>query len=176
MKKLVLPVLLYLLCAGNTDCADFSQVPVPAVDATTPTVWSSIWRNGQRAQLTASQAPLTTWWGLSESMFIVHAATDGSGIRELRTWHRYQTTCCTAAAACTTTHEHLPDAVATQAGAVGSMVSNGLYTLEVLRQPVCPPGTTLWTAGYFWQTQATDFHDVSTRGPQNAAAVAPRLQ
>ena len=50
-----------------------------------------------------------------------------------------------------------------------SAVSNGLYTFEVLRQPTCSAPRTLRSAGYFWQTQAVDFHGHVTVGAQNVA-------
>jgi hypothetical protein len=169
MKKFLLPVLLYLLCAGNTDCAYFSQTTVPHVDAEQPRVVTTVWNNGQHSKLTANPNPLQLWWHPGNGDLIVHAGLDQGGVREIRTWHRYETTCCDPTLGCLTAVERLPDAVAGQGGGIDSAVSNGLYTFEVLRQPTCPAPRTLRSAGYFWQTQAADFHGHVTVGAQNVA-------
>jgi hypothetical protein len=169
MKKYLIPIALYLLCAANTDCDYFAKVTVPATGGGPPIVYDGVWKNGKYETLVNHSAPLhLTWFEQDRSPIVVSAARDHSGVRELRTSARTETECCIARQSCQKIVTARPELVATQAGGVGASVSNGLYNFDVVSRPVCPAGYSVTSFSYYWVTDAVDFHGARTVGPERS--------
>jgi hypothetical protein len=98
----------------------------------------------------------------------VSAAIDSSGVRELVTHRRFRFGCCIGDTepTCRTWFQDQAPVVATQAGWVGSQVSNGLYNLDIPEFPTvtCNRGEN-GVVSYQFLVEAADFHGNRVSSP-----------
>lgn len=171
MRKAMLAVspLLLLFTMGSTDCDAYSTVTVPASDPTAPDTYDGVWWDDTYEELVSQDANFTYHLGANASVIAVGSGLDlNGGVKRVDMYPVVTRTCCLAGA-CTTGTFIKPTITDSQAGSVGSSVSNGVWVgAEVSRAaqvPSCPTGFSLTAWTYRWNTVATNFSNKSRTSP-----------
>lgn len=158
-QALFLAPLLLSVTMGATDCEYFGDTIVPRSDTTPPTAYDGVWRDGEYQAFRASGGSgLIYHITPEEAVFAVSSAIDPEGLHKLTMWTESSWMCCQGNICSLSSSLSMP-LEETQAGSVGSIVSDGIWNaVEVRDLPTCNPGYTLTFYRFAWTTEAENFH------------------
>jgi hypothetical protein len=149
---------------GATDCQYFSSTTVPAVDTTAPATWDGVWANGDYVKLITNPGSFVHHVTLGTEVIAVASGLDDGGVSKVTMSTEESWLCCSGNICSVTQSSSIPT-IATQAGSVGSTVSNGVWTsLSVQAHGSCNTGYTLTSYRFAWTTTTQDFHGNQTVG------------
>jgi hypothetical protein len=155
---------LLLLTTGATECQYFSSTTVPAVDTSPPAVLDGVWINNEFLELVGNPDSFEHHLGLNQPVVAVASAIDTGGVRKVEMITEVGWSCCSGNI-CSSTQSLSAPIIATQNGAVGGTVSNGVWTgAGVEFTNPCRSGTSLRGYRFAWQTTAEDFHGNTATG------------
>lgn len=153
------------LTMGATDCQLFSSTTVPVTDTPPPVTWDAIWLNGSYIQLAPTGSSFTYHITPGATVIALSSAMDDGGVSKITTGAFSGWTCCRGSI-CERAESLSVPVVTTQAGSIGSTVSNGVWWGQVVTGPStdCGNGFTLTSYAYSWGTTAEDFHGNQASG------------
>jgi hypothetical protein len=163
---------LFLLATGFTECEYFMEVtvPPPAADTDAPLPFGGVWQLGEYKAIELSDNEVDYEAIPGEDIYLVGGATDYGGVARVSMSTTWSYSCC-GPTICSQSSSHGAPNVRTQAGQVGSVVKNGLYTYAAVRVPSCTGNDIVrGHFGYTWQVTVEDFSGNRQVGPLNRAS------
>lgn len=169
MKQLILQLLLIFSLvplSGFTSCQYFSTTTVPASDTTPPIAVASLVRGSDQVIRFGSLSEVTH--DPNENLIPISAIYDNGGARTVTMNRSVRVTCRQGSLTQLSIFDFLPSLTDTQAGSVGSSVSDGIWVGEGIRFSqfigVCNPGFTIDNARYGWSFSGSNFHGMTASG------------
>lgn len=147
------------LTMGATDCQYFSTATVPEVDTTPPNTWDAVWVSGEYVNLTLTGHRSIYHLAPGATVIALSSGVDSGGVSKVTMGPSESWVCCQGDI-CSLTESLSVPIVATQAGGVGSVVSDGVWAGLAVKAPTsaCTGGATLASYRFTWATTAEDFH------------------
>lgn len=165
---LVAPVLL-AFTMGSTDCDSYSTVTVPAADTTPPVVLDGVYDQAAASWIVLQGGGAVYHITPGKLVTAVSSGVDSGGTRKVTMAIETGWQCCQGDI-CSRTSSLASPIVDSQAGAVGSSVSDGVWVGTIIGQlPVCNPGYALTSYRFAWTTTIEDFHGNKVVAPTNQA-------
>lgn len=163
-RTLALAPLLLLCATGYTSCEYFTTVTVPASDTGAPTTYDGVWQGGDYLAGAIPGQEIEYHLSPGESVLAISSAIDSGGVKRLTMSSTFRYTCCNGSGICSVTQPVSVPKTETQAGGVGSTVSNGIWLHSSVKLPNCSSGFSLRNYTFSWWTEAEDFHGNITSG------------
>jgi hypothetical protein len=177
MYRILASGFLLAVTMGNSECEDFEDVTVPASDSSPPVTLDGVWWESEWIELEGPSSAISYHLAPGEEVLAISSAVDSGGLKKLTMSSEVAWTCCTilSPVVCSATQSISAPIVRTQAGVVGSTVSNGLFTgqgVDAITLPSCQAGYVLKSYRFSWRTIGEDFHG-NTRTSQKHSILYP---
>jgi hypothetical protein len=154
--------LTFIPLSGYTSCKYFSTTTVPATDSTPPIAVASLVRGAD--QLIRFGELIETTHDLNENFIPIGAIYDNGGARSV-TMHQSVRVRCRQGSLAQLSIVHFLPISDTQAGSVGSSVSDGIWVGEGFRfstyAALCNPGFVVEEIRYGWSFSGDNFHGLT---------------
>ena len=157
-----------LLATGATECDAWEDTTVPASDSTAPDVYDAVWYQGTYEEIDVHSQPLTYHLTPGEEIIALGSGLDSGGVKKISMTRELSWTCCTFGNVCSTSQTSATALTDTQAGGVGSTVSEGMWLGQAVEfDPAGLCNNFYWPTSYTfrWRTTAENYHGVKRVGP-----------